>query len=147
MPRRLMDCMIDERPTEMVWRRRSSHQSGVTNGLFTTGNGFCAGNFDGTNLWLEISVRTNGRFFFTRLSPRQIVIVRAVYIRALSAVNATTAALATNVSGSVLLCSFPPMWRGWILFKRLRAQALKLDGIDSLRDWRRADFQRASGCL
>src|SRR5712691_10865525 len=32
----------------------------VSNGLFTTGIDFGAGVFDGTALWLEIGVRTNG---------------------------------------------------------------------------------------
>ena len=73
----------------------------VTNGLFTTGMDFGAANFDGTNLWLEISVRTNGGGVFATLSPRQLLASAPYAIRALNAVNATTAALATNVSGSV----------------------------------------------
>ena len=45
----------------------------VNNGLFTTTLDFGAGVFTGTNLWLDISVRTNGGGGFTELSPRQPV--------------------------------------------------------------------------
>src|SRR6185437_8826054 len=40
----------------------------VTNGLFTTGMDFGAANLDGTNLWLEVNVRTNNGASFTPLS-------------------------------------------------------------------------------
>jgi hypothetical protein len=43
----------------------------VSNGLFTTVVDFGAGAFDGTNLWLQISVRTNGDANFNLLNPRQ----------------------------------------------------------------------------
>jgi hypothetical protein len=44
---------------------------GVTNGLFTIALDFGTGIFTGTNLWLQISVETNGGSSFTTLSPRQ----------------------------------------------------------------------------
>jgi hypothetical protein len=43
----------------------------VTNGLFTATLDFGGGIFNGTNLWLDISVRTNGNGTFTELAPRQ----------------------------------------------------------------------------
>jgi len=44
----------------------------VSNGLFTTGIDFGVGIFDGTALWLEIGVRTNGSLAdFGTLAPRQ----------------------------------------------------------------------------
>jgi trimeric autotransporter adhesin len=45
----------------------------VSNGLFTTILDFGGGIFTGTNLWLDISVRTNGNGTFTELTPRQPV--------------------------------------------------------------------------
>jgi hypothetical protein len=45
----------------------------VNNGLFTTTLDFGGSIFTGTNLWLDISVRTNGNGSFTELTPRQPV--------------------------------------------------------------------------
>jgi hypothetical protein len=45
----------------------------VNNGLFTTTLDFGDGVFTGTNLWLDIFVRTNGSPSFTELTPRQPV--------------------------------------------------------------------------
>lgn len=43
----------------------------VNNGLFTTTLDFGSGVFTGSNLWVELSVRTNGNGAFTTLAPRQ----------------------------------------------------------------------------
>jgi hypothetical protein len=67
---------------------------GVTNGLFTTGINFDAENLNGANLWLEISVRTNGGGAFTTLAPRQLL-TSAPY--AVKALEAATAAEASSV--------------------------------------------------
>jgi trimeric autotransporter adhesin len=45
----------------------------VSNGLFTTILDFGGGVFTGTDLWFDISVRTNGNGAFTELTPRQPV--------------------------------------------------------------------------
>jgi len=58
---------------------------GVTNGLFTTGINFDAENLNGANLWLEISVRTNGGGAFTTLTPRQLLTSAPYAVRALEA--------------------------------------------------------------
>ncbi len=58
---------------------------GVTNGLFTTGIDFDAVNLNGANLWLEISVRTNGGGAFTTLAPRQLLTSAPYAVRALEA--------------------------------------------------------------
>ena len=55
---------------------------GVTNGLFTTGINFDAENLNGANLWLEISVRTNGGVAFTTLAPRQLLTSAPYAVRA-----------------------------------------------------------------
>lgn len=57
----------------------------VTNGLFTTGIDFGAENLDGTNLWLEVNVRTNGGAQFTTLSPRQVLSATPYATRAANA--------------------------------------------------------------
>jgi hypothetical protein len=44
---------------------------GMTNGLFILTLDFGGGIFNGSNVWLEIAVRTNGGGNFTTLSPRQ----------------------------------------------------------------------------
>lgn len=46
---------------------------GVTNGLFLTTLDFGPGIFTGTNLWLEVDVKTNGGSGYTVLSPFQAV--------------------------------------------------------------------------
>ncbi|HSH17157.1 MAG TPA: hypothetical protein VLD18_14035, partial [Verrucomicrobiae bacterium] len=55
---------------------------GVTNGLFTTGINFDAENLNGANLWLEISVRTNGGGAFTTMAPRQLLTSAPYAVRA-----------------------------------------------------------------
>ncbi len=45
----------------------------VVNGLFTTALDFGSGIFNGTNLWLDIAVCTNGNGTFTELTPRQSI--------------------------------------------------------------------------
>jgi hypothetical protein len=46
---------------------------GVTNGLFTVTLDFGTQVFSGSNIWLEISVSTNGANAFSTLSPRQSI--------------------------------------------------------------------------
>jgi hypothetical protein len=46
---------------------------GVTNGFFTVILDFGTSAFTGSNVWLEISVSTNGANSFTTLSPRQTI--------------------------------------------------------------------------
>jgi hypothetical protein len=84
----------------------------VSNGLFKTKLDFGASILNGTNAWLEISVRTNGSGLFTTLSPRQNLTpapysIRAEYADALNGVLPTgalagsyTNALAFNNAGN-----------------------------------------------
>ena len=86
----------------------------VSNGLFTTTLDFGADVFDGTNLWLEIAVRTNGSpSDFTALDPRQAV-TRAPYTlfarRANSMVNPSFLGT-TNDSPLQLLVNNAPALR------------------------------------
>jgi trimeric autotransporter adhesin len=75
----------------------------VSNGLFTTSMDFGAENLDGTNLWLEISVRTNGGGAFATLMPRQLLASTPYAVRSANAAVATvaTTALAANSASSV----------------------------------------------
>ncbi|PWU20850.1 MAG: hypothetical protein C5B50_03020 [Verrucomicrobia bacterium] len=54
----------------------------VTNGLFTVTLDFGAAPFTGANLWLQISVRTNGNGAFLTLIPRQAITSTPYAIRA-----------------------------------------------------------------
>jgi hypothetical protein len=65
----------------------------VSNGLFAVTLDFGSGIFDGSALWLDIAVRTNGAAGFTPLTPRQ-ALTAVPY-----AVYAGTAATATAASG------------------------------------------------
>jgi hypothetical protein len=80
---------------------------GVTNGLFLTTLDFGPGLFTGTNLWLEIDVKTNGGSSYTVLSPFQAVTPTPYAIFASTAGNVSgtlsAAALAGTYSNAVTL--------------------------------------------
>ena len=59
----------------------------VSNGAFTVTLNFGSGIFTGSNLWLQIGVRTNGSGTFTSLSPRQQVMPVPYAIMANTASN------------------------------------------------------------
>ena len=61
--------------------------TGVTNGLLAVMLDFGNSVFTGSNLWLEIGVRTNGAASFTTLSPRQPILPMPYAIMANSASN------------------------------------------------------------
>lgn len=70
----------------------------VTNGVFTTSLDFGANVFDGTDLWLEISVRTNGAGTFTTLAPRQQLTAVPCAIFASNAGSAQGVANGANIT-------------------------------------------------
>lgn len=72
---------------------------GVTNGLFTTGINFDAENLNGANLWLEISVRTNGGGAFTTLTPRQLLTSAPYAVRA---ANVSAAGISGTYGNAVM---------------------------------------------
>ena len=69
----------------------------VTNGIFTVRLDFGA-NFDGTDRFLEISVKQAGGQNYTLLTPRQPVTSAPYSIQAANAANATTATTAINAT-------------------------------------------------
>jgi hypothetical protein len=87
----------------------------ATNGIFTVLLDFGSGPFAGTNLWLEIAVRTNGSSGFYTLTPRQPLTPSPIALwssAAQTAVFATTSAFAngvasTNITGVFRLNQLP----------------------------------------
>jgi hypothetical protein len=70
----------------------------VSNGLFTVTLDFGPGFFDGTALWLQIGVETNGGGGFTLLSPLQQVTPAPYALHAENAFMANNAATAGNAT-------------------------------------------------
>jgi hypothetical protein len=77
---------------------------GVTNGFFTVTLDFGVGTFTGSNVWLEISVSTNGANSFITLSPRQSI-TPAPWALTANSLNGTlpSGALGGAYNGTVML--------------------------------------------
>ena len=71
----------------------------VSNGLFTVTVDFGPGVFNGSNLWLQIAVRTNGAGAFANLSPRQ-ALTPAPY--AITAGNVISGGIAEGTYGNAV---------------------------------------------
>jgi len=74
----------------------------VNNGIFTTTLDFGAGIFTGTNLWLDLSVRTNGGGTFNELLPRQPVTPAPYAVFANTASNLLGTLPASQLPGAVV---------------------------------------------
>lgn len=83
---------------------------GVSNGLFTVTLDFGTGIFDGSSRWLDTGARTNGAADFTMLDPRQLL------TPAPTAIFATTAATALNISGTIPNESLSGAYGGAVTF-------------------------------
>ena len=80
----------------------------VSNGLFTVSLDFGAGVFNGTALWLDIGVRTNGSVAaYALLTPRQSLTATPFAVQAQNATTAATAGSATSLSGPLSLAQLP----------------------------------------
>jgi hypothetical protein len=79
----------------------------VINGLFGATLDFGVGVFTGTNLWLDISVRTNGGGAFTQLLPRQALLPTPYAMMANSASNLLGALPAAQLSGTIANSTLP----------------------------------------
>lgn len=79
----------------------------VSNGLFSVALNFGSGVFNGSNLWLQIGVRTNGGGAFTELAPMQPILASPYAIMAGAASNLSgplpSAQLSGAYSGNVIL--------------------------------------------
>jgi formylglycine-generating enzyme required for sulfatase activity len=78
----------------------------VNNGFFTVTLDF-GDVFDGTNLWLQIEVRTNGAANFTALTPRQPLTPAPYAIFANTASNVSGTLPVTQLSGTLALAQLP----------------------------------------
>jgi type VI secretion system secreted protein VgrG len=103
---------------------------GVTNGLFTVPLDFGSGVFDGSALWLEIGVRTNGAASFITLGARQ-PLAAAPYAQ-----YAPNAGQATSVPDGTITSSM--LASGAVTSSKLSAGAVKPSNID---DGGAADYQ------
>jgi len=72
----------------------------VSNGLFSVALDFGPGVFNGSNLWLQISVRTNGGGDFTALAPMQPVLAAPYAMMAGTANNLSGPLPAAQLSGT-----------------------------------------------
>jgi hypothetical protein len=72
----------------------------VSNGLFSAALDFGPGVFNGSNLWLQIGVRSNGAGAFTVLAPMQPILPMPYAILAESAGNLTGPLAAAQLSGT-----------------------------------------------
>lgn len=73
----------------------------VSSGLFTVTLDFGVGVFTGSNLWLEVDVRTNGAGAYTVLSPLQAMTPTPYAVMAASASNLLGVLPATQLSGAI----------------------------------------------
>jgi hypothetical protein len=78
-----------------------TNTTAVTNGLFSVAPDFGPDVFTGTNLWLEILVRTNGSGEFSTLSPRQPILPSPYAIMASTASTLLGTLSTTQLTGKV----------------------------------------------
>lgn len=117
----------------------------VTNGLFTTTLDFGPGILTGTNLWLDLSARTNGSGSFTQLSPRQPLTPAPYAIFASAAGSLSGSLPAAQLSGTISNGSLPasPTFAGTVTAGSLagnganvaNVNAVTLNGLGSASFW------------
>lgn len=81
--------------------------TGVTNGLFSLTLDFGSGVFSGGNVWLQMSVRTNGGTNFTTLAPRQSILPVPYAVFANTASNLLGSVPASQLNGTITLAQLP----------------------------------------
>jgi hypothetical protein len=74
----------------------------VSSGLFTTTIDFGASQFTGSNLWLEVDVKTNGAANYTALAPLQAFTPTPYALFATTASNLSGAVSAAQISGGLI---------------------------------------------
>ncbi len=114
----------------------------VSNGLFTTTTDFGPGLFAGSNLWLEVDVRTNNGGSYTVLDPLQALTPAPYAIMANSASNLlgtlSTAQLsgtfpANQLSGTLLNSSLPasPTFSGAVTANSLSGNGANVTNVNA----------------
>jgi len=89
---------------------------GATNGLFTVTLDYGPGIFTGGNLWLDISVRTNGSETFTELSPRQPLTPTPYAVTAGNAASFTGAIADSQLSTNIAKLNASQTFSGAVTF-------------------------------
>jgi hypothetical protein len=79
----------------------------VDNGLFAVTLDFGSGILNGTNLWLDVGVRTNGSSSFTDLTPRQPLTPAPYAVFANTASNLSGSVPVAQLSGIIPLALLP----------------------------------------
>ena len=95
---------------------------GVTNGLFTATIDFGAGIFTGSNLWLEVDVRTNGALGYTGLTPLQALTPAPYAVMAGSSSNLLGALPAAQLTGPILSPNLAGTYSGAVIFNNTANQ-------------------------
>jgi len=93
-----------------------SNAVSVTDGLFTVVLDFGPGIFNGSNLWLEVDVRTNGGASYTVLSPLQALTPTPYAIMANSASNLLGSLPAVQLSGAIQSSQLSGSYAGAVSF-------------------------------
>src|SRR6267142_2561457 len=88
----------------------------ITNGLFTAALDFGAGTFTGTNLWLEVDVRTNGGGGYTSLNPLQPLTPAPYAIMAATASNLSGTLPAAQLTGTLPSAQLSGAYSGAVTF-------------------------------
>ncbi len=88
----------------------------VSNGLFVVVLDFGPSVFTGTNLWLEVDVRTNGGGIYTVLNPLQAITPAPYAIRAANATTLTGPLPAAQLSGTLPSAQLSGTYSGPVSF-------------------------------
>jgi hypothetical protein len=88
----------------------------VSGGLFTVAMDFGAAVFNGTNLWLEVDVRTNNAIGYTVLNPLQPLTSSPYAIQAASAANLTGTLPASQLTGAIGSAQLAGSYSGPVAF-------------------------------
>jgi hypothetical protein len=121
----------------------------VINGLFSATLDFGVGVFTGTNLWLDISVRTNGSGAFTELLPRQALLPTPYAIMANSASNLLGPLPAAQLSGTIASGTLPasPSFSGTVTANAFSGNGANVANVNAtaLNGLNAADFWQLGG--
>ncbi|MGA2750079.1 MAG: hypothetical protein ABSG59_15000 [Verrucomicrobiota bacterium] len=90
--------------------------TGVTNGLFTVTLDFGPGILTGSNLWLDISVRSNGVGSFTEMVPRQPLTATPYAVLAGDAAAYSGAVADSQLSGNIARLNANETFSGTVAF-------------------------------
>lgn len=110
---------------------------GVSNGLFTTMLDFGSTPFDGSSLWLEISVRPAGGDVFNTLAPRQPIASTpyAILANSVAATNLSGGIADTQLSANVALLNGSPAFAGTVSATNFSGNGAGLTNVPGTLVW------------